>query len=367
MLATVDDQRGSDPGPDAQGPGQNEGGPGRNEGGTGAGGRGEARPDDTGWRPDLLGEDFRRRAIPLGEDPDGEGPIEATLVRYEGAPAFPRAVFLFVHGLSDYFFHRHLAEFLASRGIATYGLDLRKCGRSRTPALTPHYVSDLALYDTELDAALARCGADHPGVPVIAGAHSTGGLVVPLWLARRRDAGRPDPVAGLVLDSPWFDLDVPRRIRPAVDALVGTVGRVRPRSRIPLPTSERYGRSTHSDFEGDFDYDLELKPLGGVGIRVGWLRAVRRAQRRLQAGLGLPHPVLLLRSTASYGRGDGGDDTDLIRDVESMRRYAPRISDDVTEVAIPGARHDVFLSRPDVLDVVLRELGDWLDETLGAR
>lgn len=321
------------------------------------------------WLPDLLGPDFRRRDLPLGDDPDGEGPISAVLVRHEKAPARPEAVLLYVHGLSDYFFHRHLAKFLARRGIATYGLDLRKCGRSRRDGLTPHFVTDLEYYDDELDRALDVIVSEHPGRPILLAAHSTGGLVVPLWLARRRDRGALAPVAGLLLDSPWFQLDVPDRARPLLDGVIRALGAARPFYRLPLPTSDRYVKSTHVDHDGDFDFDLTLKPMGGVGVRPGWLAAIRRGHRALQSGLDLPLPVLMLRSTAStVGRRDRtvpvDVDTDLILDVHSMQRFVDRVSEDVTDIGIPGARHDVFLSRPDVLDVVFGHLGDWLDRIL---
>jgi alpha-beta hydrolase superfamily lysophospholipase len=319
------------------------------------------------WSPDLLGPAYRRRVLPLGVDPDGEGPISATLVRHEEAPADAVAVVLVVHGLSDYFFHSHLAEFLAARGIATYGVDLRKCGRSRHEGLTPHFITDLERYDDELDQALAVIATERPGLPVIAAAHSTGGLVAPLWLARRRDRGRLDPIVGLILNSPWFQLDVPDRARSILDPMIRTIAAVRPLYRLPLPSSDLYVRSTHIDHDGEFSFDFTLKPPGGVGVRVGWLAAVRRAQRRLQAGLDLPLPVLLLRSTGSSAgkRGKGVDvDTDLILDVRSMERFADRVSHDVTDAPVEGARHDVLLSRPDVLDVVFDRLGRWLDDTL---
>ncbi|GLB62381.1 hypothetical protein NCCP2495_02590 [Dietzia sp. NCCP-2495] len=321
------------------------------------------------WSPDLLGPAYRRRALPLGEDPDGEGVIEATLVRHEDAPVDAVAVVLVVHGLSDYFFHTHLAEYLATRGIATYGVDLRKCGRSRREGVTPHFSTDLERYDDELDQALGVIAAERPGSPVVVAAHSTGGLVVPLWLSRRRDRGRLDPVVGVVLNSPWFQLDVPERTRRFLDPVVSAIGAVRPFYRLPLPTSDLYVRSTHVDLDGDFVYDTTLKPPGGVGVRAGWLAAVRRAQRRLQRGLDLPLPVLLLRSTASSvgRRGAHVDvDTDLILDVRSMERFVDRVSADVTEVPVEGARHDVFLSRPDVLEVVFDRLGIWLDHTLSS-
>ncbi len=321
------------------------------------------------WAPDLLGADYRRRDLPLGSDPDGEGPISATLVRHEGAPADAVAVVLVVHGLSDYFFHTHLAEFLAARRIATYGVDLRKCGRSRRDGLTPHFTTDLERYDDELDQALAVITTERPGLPVIVAAHSTGGLVVPLSLARRRDRGRLDPVVGLVLNSPWFQLDVPERSLRLLDPVIRTLAAVRPFYRLPLPSSDLYFTSTHADHDGDFHYDISLKPPGGVGVRAGWLAAVRRAQRRLQSGLDLPLPVLLLRSTASSVGKRGQDvdvDTDLILDVRSMERFVDRVSAEVTDVPVPGARHDVFLSRPDVLEQVFNRLGRWLDTTLSS-
>jgi len=70
-----------------------------------------ADPGSVGrWAPDLLGPSYRRRELPLGIDPDGEGPISATLVRHEDGPDHPVAALLVVHGLSDYFFHTHLAD-----------------------------------------------------------------------------------------------------------------------------------------------------------------------------------------------------------------------------------------------------------------
>ena len=37
------------------------------------------------WTPDVLGDDYQQVRIDLGEDPDGEGQIEAVLVRHRSA------------------------------------------------------------------------------------------------------------------------------------------------------------------------------------------------------------------------------------------------------------------------------------------
>ena len=61
---------------------------------------------------------------------------------------------LALHGYTDYFFNTELADHFADRGFAFYALDLHKCGRSRRDGQTPHFTTDLASYDAELDRAL---------------------------------------------------------------------------------------------------------------------------------------------------------------------------------------------------------------------
>src|SRR5215475_4312011 len=162
---------------------------------------------DLDWKPDILGTGYDQLVLDLGADPDGEGTVEAVLVRRQPRPGEETTgAVLYVHGFADYFFQTDLADFFAERGLQFYALDLRKCGRARRPGQTAHYVSDLKLYDAELDRALAVVTAAHPGQPVVSAAHSTGGLVVPLWLDRRRAAGTDTPVAGVALNSPWLDL-----------------------------------------------------------------------------------------------------------------------------------------------------------------
>ena len=74
---------------------------------------------------------------------------------------------LALHGYTDYFFNTELADRFAARGFAFYALDLHKCGRSWREGQTPHFTTDLASYDTELERALAVI-ADEPGARVSA-------------------------------------------------------------------------------------------------------------------------------------------------------------------------------------------------------
>ena len=317
------------------------------------------------WGSDRLGDDYSSLTIDLGDDPEGEGHITATLVRYDPAVRErPRAVVLWVHGFTDYFFHSHVAERLSDESIATYGIDLRKCGRSLRPGMSAHYSTNLSRYAAELDAAIAAIRAD-TSAPIVPICHSTGGLIVPLWLADRRDAGAFPDVAGLVLNSPWLEFDVDAfvpfrasRIMPAVDGLIAALGKLAPKRVLPLPTNETYGSSLSSSRLGEFDYERALKPIDSAGVRPGWLAAVRRGQLRLQKGLDLDLPVLMLRSERS---SRWRTDADLILDVRSMKKYGPRISRCLTDTPLAGARHDVLLSTIDVREKAVAELISWMD------
>ena len=318
----------------------------------------------TEWEPDVLGEGYAKSTLPLGADPDGEGEIEATLVRHTGPVTEPsRGSVLYVHGYTDYFFQRHLAEHFAELGYAFYALDLRKCGRSHRPGQTPHYVSDLAHYDAELDAALTRLRNDTSG-PVLLMAHSTGGLILPLWLNRRRLAGTLDGIGGVVLNSPWFDLQGPALLRSvAVGTVIHTVGRLRGFSVVPGQALDVYGRSIHADADGEWEYDLAWKPLAGFPVRFGWLRAVRAGHRRLQQGLDIGVPALILRSKLTkFARAYGPDVdvADAVLDVAQIQRWSGCLGDRTTIVPIENARHDVFLSASEALATAFDELDLWL-------
>ena len=320
---------------------------------------------DIQWQPDLLGDGYTQAVLDLGADPDGEGQVDAVLVRREprDGEAVHGAV-LYVHGFTDYFFQTALADFFAERGLAFYALDHRKSGRARRPGHTAHYVSDLALYDDELERALAVVADAHPGLPVIVAAHSTGGLIAALWLDRRRAAGRVAPVAGLVLNSPWFDLQGAPALRGPVTQALRVLSKAQPLRAIKgMPGV--YGRTLHTSGTGEWDYDLALKPLDGFPVTMGWLNAVRRGHARLHRGLDVGVPSLVLRSTKSDFSGrytDLSDNADTVLDVTQIARWAGCLGGETTVVPIEGARHDVFLSQAASRGRAYEAVDGWLSQ-----
>ena len=320
----------------------------------------------TGWQPDVL-PGYWQLTFGLGDDPDGEGDIAATLLRRGDAAPASDAV-LATHGYTDYFFHTALADHFADRGFAFYALDLRKCGRSWRTGQTPHFTTDLARYDAELDRALEVIAQETGSARVLVYGHSAGGLIVSLWLDRRR----PAQVTGLVLNSPFLDLPGPGVLRwPTTAALVAAIARAGDKrvARSPSESVGGYGASLHRDYYGEFDYNLQWKPLGGFPITFGWLLAVQRGLARLHRGLDVGVPNLILRSDHSVA--ETADPIalqcgDAVLNVALIARWAGCIGNRSTIVPVKDAKHDVFLSMPQPRKVAYQQLADWLDDYLGA-
>jgi alpha-beta hydrolase superfamily lysophospholipase len=319
----------------------------------------------TAWEPDVL-PGYWQQSIPLGADPDGEGELVATLVRAgEHPPAVGHAVLL-VHGFTDYFFHTEVADHFIDRGFAFYALDLHKCGRSWREGQTPHFTTDLSRYDAELERALDVIAAATGGAKTLVYGHSAGGLIVSLWLdrLRRRGATAAKHVNGLVLNSPWLDLQGPAIMRSFGTAAIGAVSRFRKKLVARSPTEGGYGTSLHRDYHGEFDYDLTWKPVGGFPVTFGWINAIRRGHARLHKGLDVGVPNLILRSDHSVREVPDADliqRGDAVLDVRQIARWAGCIGNRTTVVPIIDAKHDVFLSLPEPRQAAFHELGAWLD------
>jgi alpha-beta hydrolase superfamily lysophospholipase len=306
--------------------------------------------------PDVLGEPWVAETFALR--PDDEGEVVATLVSRR-SPVASRGAVLHVHGFADYFFQTEYAAWWLDRGYDFYALDLRKYGRSILPHQTPNYVGDLRDYDDELAEAWHRITGRDGHTQVVASAHSTGGLILPLWLDRRR----PSQLAALVLNSPWLDLQSGTAARLVGTPIIKQVGARQPMREIKRTVSGLYARSLHAQHEGEWDFDLRWKPMMSFSVYAGWLRAIREGHKRLQRGLDVRCPVLVLSSDRSSQPREMGEDalsTDIVLDVGQIRRWSTAIGTHVTYVAVPGALHDVVLSRPEPRARVYEELGRWL-------
>lgn len=306
---------------------------------------------------DILGEPYEQRLIELPDD--DEGPVYATLVHRRAQRPTRKAV-LYLHGYNDYFFQTHLADFFVERDFDFYALDLRKYGRSLRPHQTANFVRNITEYFPEIDEAARIIRADDEHDTLALFAHSTGGLIGSLWAHARSRAGVLD---GLLLNSPFFDFNAGWIMRRPLALAVGRFATWQPYRVLPLKSPGLYGRSLHQDFHGEWQFDLDWKPVESFPLRFGWLHAMRAAQRRLRAGLDITAPVFVAHSAASYRRfewDDAAHDADVVLNVQHISRWAPVLGRHVTVVRIDGGRHDLTLSREPARRQFFDEADRWL-------
>lgn len=335
------------------------------------------------WVPDVLGDEFEQRTLPLGSDEQGE--VVATLVRaLPDAPPAPPTTWgrflrrlrgeaedvlrpmldgvdvLYVHGWSDYFFQKRLARFWTSRGARFFALDLRKYGRSLRDGQTPGYVADLLTYDEDIAAARDAIREDAEGSRrlVLLG-HSTGGLVLSLWASRH-----PGTADAVILNSPWLEFQL-GAVRTAIAPMLELGARWRPLEAAPQVDLGFYTRAQAevADPDDPVDVNLQWRPEHTMTVYAGWLNAILAGHTKVAAGLNIDAPVCVLLSARSAVPTRWSEEltsADSVLVVEDIAQRALKLGSSVTVERIDGALHDVFLSRKSARDDAYARLGRWV-------
>lgn len=340
----------------------------------------EAAAGGSPWVPDVLGVGYEQRTLPLGTDSEGE--VVATIVRSLPRPTSlswllgdrrPLADIdvLYVHGWSDYFFQKRLARFWAEKGARFYALDLRKYGRSLRPGQTPGFITDLAIYDEDIAAALDAMGRPASGSAserrLVLMGHSTGGLTLSLWADRH-----PDAAVALILNSPWLEFQLSGVTRAAVAPLVEFRARVSPLHVAPQVDLGFYTRAQEeaADPADPMEINTEWRPPQTMAVHTGWLNAVLAGHARVAAGLAIPAPICLLLSAKTAVPSRWSEEltsADSVLVVDAIARAALKLGPSVTVERIAGALHDVFLSRHDAREVAYERLDRWVTGFLSAQ
>ena len=287
------------------------------------------------WRPDGLLAGFE--ALELEFPPDYDGPVVSTLVRLPAGDA-PRGPVLYVHGFSDYFYQRHMAERFAAEGYAFHALELRKYGRSLRPHQHPNFCKSLTEYYPDISAAIDAIGA-----PVLLAGHSMGGLVCSLYA---HEGERRSQVEALWLNSPVLDWNLPEWRKMQLH-VVAAIGRYYPFLNEPDFFRPDYTRTLLTEWE----FDTQLKPERGFPLYYGWLGAITDAFEKVRRGLDIRCPVLSMHS----------DQADVVLDWRHIARWSRTLGPNVTVMAFPGAWHDLVCSPGRTRDEVFSQLFAWAE------
>ncbi|AXE37973.1 alpha/beta hydrolase [Acidipropionibacterium virtanenii] len=309
------------------------------------------------WTADPLLSGFQCAAIALPEaqhvpgDPDE---LHASLIR--GHEPQRRRALLYLHGWSDCFYQAHLADEVESWGMDFHAVDLRRHGRNLVPGQMAGWIADLDEYGQEIEAALTAIGADHDEITLMG--HSTGGLTAALWAA-----GHPGDVDGLILNSPWIDLQGSFLARLAAGPVSRALTQTAPTAVLPLPIHDNFARAVRREFGGEWDIPPEKSAGDRFVVRAGWLAAVLAGHARVEQGLGIGAPILIMlsaRSDLTAAWNEGMRRADTVLDVERLASASVRLGRHLTLVRVEGGLHDLVLSAPPVRAEVFAQMRRWV-------
>lgn len=295
----------------------------------------------------------------LEQKPDYEGSVVATLIEKK-APKISDKAFLYLHGFNDYFFQVHLADWANQQGMNFYALELRKYGRSILPHQKPNDFRDYHEYFEDIDSAIDFIRLKEKNENLVFMGHSTGGLIAALYA----DEHKNNPLIDLlILNSPFFEFNIPVMLKKTFLPLMKAMGKYFHGVTSPVGLDTGYGFSLHKSHFGEWDYDLSLKPDAGFKIHASWIRGIRLAQKKLQQGLDIQCPVLVMYSGKSVKPGNYRPDmqgADAVLNVKEIAAYSKGLGKNVKEASFDGGFHDLLLSAKEVREKVFKSMGDFI-------
>ena len=289
--------------------------------------------------------------------PDYEGEVTATLIS-SNLNKGNRASVLYIHGFIDYFFHPHLGEQFNAHNYDFYALDLRKYGRSLLKHQHPNYCKNVEEYFEEISIAIREIYAISKE-PILLLGHSTGGLITSNYMNWGDERAR---ISGLILNSPFFDFNLSyfEKITSRIGARI--LSSVSTYSNVKNALSPAYAESIHKDYYGQWDFNLDWKPINGSPAYFKWIVAIDKAQKRLQKS-SISVPVLVMHSSGSIKMSKYSIEAlsnDTVLNVEDIKRVGASLGNRVTILQIDNAVHDLFLSDEKVRDIAFEKMFEWL-------
>lgn len=304
-----------------------------------------------------LNSNFDLETISLKDD--YEGKVIATLIKSKSNTGNRKSV-LYIHGFVDYFFHPHVAQKFNDNGFDFYALDLRKYGRSLLKHQHASYCKSLDEYSEEITYSIKEINKISAQKVILLG-HSTGGLIASRYA---NDGAEKDLISGLILNSPFLDMNTSKIELDGLKFVNKWFGKLLPPFAVAqkhMPAA--YVNNLHKKHKGEWDFNLEWKPLLGFPAYFIWLDTVIKNQEWLKTKSNITVPVLLMHSSKSFipkKNSTGVDAADIILNVEHMKQIGPKLGSKVTLLEVKDAIHDIFLSKENVRNYAFDKMFEWL-------
>jgi len=304
----------------------------------------------------VINREYRIETIELPDD--YEGKVIATLLSRSSDVPSDSAV-IYIHGWADYFFHDHLARWFNDRGFDFYAIELRKYGRSLLPHQKPNYCRDLQEYFPELDESIQRITQRDGHSYLMMFGHSTGGLTAALYAQSGKHRQK---VKRLILNSPFLGFKADGATMSLL-RFYGFLGGFNYNAVLPREGSPLYTQTIHSSEKGEWDFNFAWRPRTGFPFYQSWVHAILEGHQKVDQGLNLECPILMLTSSQSYSDGvlnAKAMRSDVVLDVPTLRTKVDKLGKAVVYKSIPGGLHDIFLSPEPVRQKAFEAIEKWL-------
>ena len=219
-------------------------------------------------------------------------------------------------------------------------------------------VKDFNEYFEEIDMALEIIQKEGHDFIVMNG-HSNGGLITSIYL---EEGNKKEVVNAAFLNAPFLQWPYGWAFSNVIK-VVSRLGAIRPYGVAPDQPNPIYFESIHAEAKGRWDYNTGWKPFYGFPKYLAWLKAVTDAQNKVVRGLTIKQPLLVMASDKTYKKTKFTPDImkgDAILFVEHIKKYTPKLGENVTYEEVPNAIHDLFLSTPEVIEDTSGRLEKWL-------
>lgn len=315
----------------------------------------------TNWyRVDILEMGFEQLSFSFENDYEGE--VISTLIRRRANGKTQKAI-LYIHGFNDYFFQKEMAFEFNKHNFNFYALDLRKYGRSYRSHQKLNNVRSLTEYYEDINFALQQIREEGNKVVLLKG-HSTGGLITSVYANDNKESCL---FQGLICNSPFYEFNISFLERKIGVPILSLIGKYFPNTLFSNNLSKFYGYSLHQEKYGEWNYNLYWKPHKIPKVNLGFIRAIYQFHKKVQNGLNIRVPILVLHSNTSIFKKKWSNEFftgDAVLNVKHIKKYANKIQGNKTIIEIENGLHDLTLSKKSVRENVYRKMFDWVEMTL---
>mgnify|MGYP000647946524 CR=1 FL=1 len=238
-------------------------------------------------------------------------------------PKSKKAV-LYIHGFNDYFFNKDFSQKFLDQGYSFFAIDLHNHGKNINKNSKRYYFQDVKEFYPEINKAIDIIKNDYKIENITLYGISQGALIAALYENDNQKVNQ------LILDSPFFDFHFNWFLENLALPIVAKIGLYFPEFVLKSDEVNVFGKTIHKDFDGEWDIDMTLKSITtNAPIYLGWLNAVYQAQQKLQNGLNIKVPSLILysnKSTTEQSNKKYHHSTDIVLDVKDMNLYSNKLS-----------------------------------------